>query len=231
MRSGIAMWFWTPSLQYAYLILLFWKACSYQSACDAYNYAIFLVRRFDITHLAKGVKEVHVFDIPTTKWFEQSRQDAEHLASSDSVTLQMTLEMALQMTSEMAWLLKRSRVQTPADLYLWRAFLSVVLSLFFFADQTIVVAGCYADGKVMCVSVSRTDEYALLICNNQTPGSGCMDCSVVAKKLLILMCITLASHWQILLYMLFIITKTEAATSHCMWPWPFPGKTCNTVCM
>ena len=52
------------------------------------DYAVFLVKRFSVSHLAKGVKEVHiVYDMPacnlTPKAFEQGRRDTEHSVSSD----------------------------------------------------------------------------------------------------------------------------------------------------
>ena len=53
------------------------------------DYAVFLVKRFIVPRLAKGVKEVHIlYDIPvsnllTPKAFEQGRRDAEHSVSSD----------------------------------------------------------------------------------------------------------------------------------------------------
>ena len=52
------------------------------------DYAVFLVKRFIVPHLALGVKEVHiVYDMPacnlTPKSFEQERRDTEHSVSSD----------------------------------------------------------------------------------------------------------------------------------------------------
>ena len=49
----------------------------------------FIVQRFVVSHLAKGVKEVHtLFDRPvgncyTLKGFEQSQSDAEYSVSTD----------------------------------------------------------------------------------------------------------------------------------------------------
>ena len=131
------------------------------------DYAVFLVKRFIIPHLAKGVKEVHiVYDMPacnlTPKAFEQGRRDTEHSVSSDHEHVAFT-DVANVPQKWREYLHCRC-CKRQLVLYLGQSFVHVVPPVLH-GDQRVVTAGCHEGGKAMSISTSGVEEGPTLECD------------------------------------------------------------------
>ena len=131
------------------------------------DYAVFLVKRFIVPHLAKGVKEVHiVYDMPacnlTPKAFEQGRRDTEHAVSPDHEHIVFS-DVATVPQKWREYLHCRC-CKRQLVLYLGQAFFRVVPPVLH-GDQRVVTAGCYDGGKAMTISASGVEECPSLECD------------------------------------------------------------------
>ena len=132
------------------------------------DYAVFLVKRFVVPHLAKGVKEVHVvYDAPasnllTPKAFEQGRRDAEHSVSSDHEHIDFS--DVTNVPRKWREYLHCRYCKRQLVLYLGKALFHVVPPVLH-GDQRVVTAGCYNGGRAMSISTSGVEECPLLVCN------------------------------------------------------------------
>ena len=132
------------------------------------DYAVFLVKRFIVPHLAKGVKEVHIlYDIPvsnflTPKAFEQGRRDAEHSVSSDHehVTFSYVTNVPQKWREYLHCRLCKQRLVV----YLGQSFFYMVPPVLR-GDQRVVPAGCYDGGKAMSISALGVEECPSLVCD------------------------------------------------------------------
>ena len=136
--------------------------------CLMKDYAKFLVRRFAVPHLAKGVEEVHiVFDRPagnlrTPKAFEQSRRDAEHSVSPDHEHYLFSNSASVPQRWREHLNCRHCKQQLVK--YLGEALLTLAPSLLS-DEQKLVISGCYEGGKAMGITPSGVHECPQLMCN------------------------------------------------------------------
>ena len=132
------------------------------------DYTVFLVKRFIVPHLAKGVKEVHiVYDRPvsnllTPKAFEQGRRDTEHAVSSEHEHL--SFSDATAVPQKWREYLHCRFCKQQLVVCLGQSFLNVVPPILH-GDQRVVTSGCYDGGKAMTISASGVEECPSLVCD------------------------------------------------------------------
>ena len=125
------------------------------------DYSNFLIRRFAVPHLHRGVKEVHiVFDcaglsLRTPKEFEQSRRDSEHALPTDHVHYVFSDDALVP--QKWRECLQCRKCKRELILYLGKSFDCVSTRAYLGASQKLVLGGCYEDGKCKCVTNSGSD--------------------------------------------------------------------------